>query len=268
MSELNYSTQWNAKNELWDHTSVSKISIISLRPKIINIWVRKCDMFNIFMNFVYYLCSSVKSWHNPWGWSNPFPYLLAALTLVYTRVQLVRSGYQGIHLTHARLDSQCDVLVMWNGKCDKGKGKVMAIQIAGSPWFWCCSYTDMVFPSSMLLFHPLQRKLLKTHEKCLGLGKIRGGWEECGWWCWGLSIAKVVEMSCEGAIESWWQWLGRKWKGREDDVPGNEPGGTRSLASSGEGKGLVQISKSSMSHASTPQKHIHFSILQGRTSRG
>lgn len=160
------------------------------------------------------------------------------------------------------------VLVMWNGKCDKGKGKVMAIQIAGSPWFWCCSYTDMVFPSSMLLFHPLQRKLLKTHEKCLGLGKIRGGWEECGWWCWGLSIAKVVEMSCEGAIESWWQWLGRKWKGGEDGVPGNEPGGTRSLASSGEGKGLVQISKSSMSHASTPQKHIHFSILQGRTSRG
>ena len=173
MSELNYSTQWNARNELWDHTSVSKISIISLRPKIINISVRKCVVFNMLMNFACYLRSSVKSWHSPRGWSNPFPYLLAVLGLVHPRVQLACLGYWGTQLTHVQLDSLSDVLVMWNGKCDTGKGKVMAMQITGSPVFWCCSYTDTVFPSSMLLFHPLQRKLLKTHERCLGRRKLQ-----------------------------------------------------------------------------------------------
>lgn len=67
MGELNYYTQWKGRNELWDHTSVSKISITSLRPMYMYISPRKCDMFNI--NFACYLPSRVKSWCGPWDCS-------------------------------------------------------------------------------------------------------------------------------------------------------------------------------------------------------
>lgn len=61
MGELNYYTQLKARNPIWDHTPVCKVSVMSLRQNLVNILLRKCDLFDIFTNFAHYL----PTWWNP-----------------------------------------------------------------------------------------------------------------------------------------------------------------------------------------------------------
>lgn len=188
MDELNYYTQWKGRNELWDHTSVSKISITSLRPMYIYISPRKCDMFNII--FACYLPSRVKSWCGPWGCSKVLflpscsttPCCVAetlekwcichsCLWLNWNRkVSQDRafsrsSDDKGHHIHKGWEPTGSDAVALCGGEqlcwwCEMGpearaRKRWWHMQVTGKMWFWRCSHTAMFFFSSMLLFHSL-----------------------------------------------------------------------------------------------------------------